>query len=95
MEQLTARERELIATGSLTDGPTRDQHFDFFRALRKGAPIFFDEKLGSWLVTRNAALFSDLPRSTPVHRGDPRLAMFAAGTQRRTDAQRAQHANGR
>ena len=58
MEQLTDSERELIATGSLTDGPTRDQHFDFFRALRKGAPIFFDQKLGSWLVTRNEDIWA-------------------------------------
>lgn len=58
MEELTARERELIETGTLTDGPTRDFHFDFFRALRKGAPIFFDEKLGSWLVTRNEDIWT-------------------------------------
>ena len=55
---LTDKERELIATGSLTDQMIRDYHFDFLRALRKGAPIFFDERLGSWLVTRNEDIWA-------------------------------------
>jgi cytochrome P450 len=61
---LTDKERALIATGTLTDGPTRDFHFDFLRALRKGAPIFYDEKLGSWLVTRNEDIWA--VQSDPV-----------------------------
>lgn len=55
---LTDKERELIETGSLTDATIRDFHFDFFRALRKGAPIFYDQRLGSWLVTRNEDIWA-------------------------------------
>ncbi len=55
---LSDTERDLIETGSLTDQSIRDHHFDFLRALRKGAPIFFDRQLGSWLVTRNEDIWA-------------------------------------
>ena len=55
---LTASEQALIATGSLTDPKIQAHHHAFFRALRKGAPIFYDERLGSWLVTRNEDIWA-------------------------------------
>ena len=44
----------LVKEGSLADRAIQAQSRAFFRALRHGDPIHYDEKLGSWLVTRHA-----------------------------------------
>jgi cytochrome P450 len=56
--ELSPSEQALIDTGSLTDPAIQAHHHEFFRALRKGAPIFYDERLGSWLVTRNEDIWA-------------------------------------
>ena len=68
---VTDHERALIASATLTDPAIQAQPHDFYRALRKGDPIHFDEKLGSWLVTRHEdilAVQSD-PMTFSVHHG--------------------------
>jgi cytochrome P450 len=55
---LTGEEATLLAEASLVDPEIQAHHHAFFRALRKGAPIFFDERLGSWLVTRNEDIWA-------------------------------------
>jgi len=57
-DNLTEAELNLIAHGSLTDPAIQAQHHAFFSALRKGSPIHYDEKLGSWLVTRNEDIWA-------------------------------------
>lgn len=68
---LTARESELLASATLTDPAIQAQPRDFYRVLRKGDPIHYDEKLGSWLVTRHediSAIQSD-PLTFSVNKG--------------------------
>lgn len=55
---LSQSEQALLDTGSLTDPAIQAHHHDFFRALRKAAPIFYDARLGSWLVTRNEDIWA-------------------------------------
>ncbi len=50
---LTPEEQQLLVAGSLTDYAIQAQPRDFYRAMRKGDPVHYDEKLGSWLVTRH------------------------------------------
>lgn len=68
---LSADEQNLLKEGSLTDRGIQAHPRDFFRAMRHGDPIHYDEKLGSWLVTRHEdiwAVQSD-PVTFSVHHG--------------------------
>ena len=56
--ELTLAEQELLTRGSLTDPTIQAHHHAFFHALRRGAPIFYDAPLGSWLVTRNEDIWA-------------------------------------
>lgn len=58
LAQTASSDADLIATASLTDPEIQAHHHEFFRALRKTAPIFYDERLGSWLVTRNEDIWA-------------------------------------
>ena len=44
--------RALLETGTLTDPATRDHPDAFYAAMREHEPVFYDAKLGSWLVSR-------------------------------------------
>jgi cytochrome P450 len=57
-EGLTGAERELLDQGSLTDLTIQAQPHAFYSALRKGSPIHYDQRLGSWLVTRNEDIWA-------------------------------------
>jgi cytochrome P450 len=50
---LSPEEKELLAHGTLVDHAIQSHPRDFYRAMRKGDPVHYDEKLGSWLVTRH------------------------------------------
>ncbi|MFK4872461.1 cytochrome P450 [Novosphingobium sp. ZW T3_23] len=52
-QELTAEEQALLASGSLADTAIQAQPNQFYRAMRHGDPIHYDERLGSWLVTRH------------------------------------------
>lgn len=68
---LTPEEKKVLKEGSLTDYEIQAQPREFFRAMRHGDPIHFDERLGSWLVTRHEdiwAVQSD-PITFSVHHG--------------------------
>ncbi|MCB2079842.1 MAG: cytochrome P450 [Novosphingobium sp.] len=68
---LTDEEQRLLQEGTLTDYEIQAHPRDYFRAMRHGDPIHFDEKLGSWLVTRHEdiwAIQSD-PVTFSVHHG--------------------------
>ncbi len=68
---LSDNEQQLLKEGSLTDRGIQAHPRDFFRAMRHGDPIHYDEKLGSWLVTRHEdiwAVQSD-PVTFSVHHG--------------------------
>jgi cytochrome P450 len=49
---VTPHEQALIMNATLGDYETQAHPHEFYRALRKGDPVHYDEKLGSWLVTR-------------------------------------------
>ncbi|MCJ2179510.1 cytochrome P450 [Novosphingobium album (ex Hu et al. 2023)] len=51
--ELTPEEAALLQEGTLANTAIQAQPRDFYRAMRHGDPIHFDEKLGSWLVTRH------------------------------------------
>ncbi|GGC02589.1 cytochrome P450 [Novosphingobium endophyticum] len=51
--ELTPDERTLLAEGTLSDTQIQARPLAFYRAMRHGDPIHYDEKLGSWLVTRH------------------------------------------
>lgn len=68
---LSSNEERLLKEGTLTDRAIQAHPRDYFRAMRHGDPIHFDEKLGSWLVTRHediSAVQSD-PITFSVHHG--------------------------
>jgi cytochrome P450 len=68
---LTADEQKLIETGTLKDYDIQAHPRDFYRAMRKGQPIYHDKGLNSWLVTRHEdiwAVQSD-PVTFSVHHG--------------------------
>jgi len=68
---LTDDEERVLEEGSLTDYGIQAHPREFFRAMRHGDPIHYDEKLGSWLVTRHEdiwAVQSD-PVTFSVHHG--------------------------
>jgi cytochrome P450 len=50
---LTQDEAQLLAEGTLKDYDIQAHPHDYYRAMRKGDPVHFDEKLGSWLVSRH------------------------------------------
>lgn len=50
---LTPQEQQLLDHGTLTDHAIQAQPHAFYSAMRKGDPVHYDEKLGSWLVTRH------------------------------------------
>lgn len=62
--ELTAKERELLETGTLADPEIQARPRDFYRAMRKGDPVHFDPKLNSWLVTRHEDIWT--VQSDPV-----------------------------
>jgi cytochrome P450 len=68
---LTADEQKLLETGTLKDYDIQAHPRDFYRAMRKGQPIYHDKGLDSWLVTRHEdiwAVQSD-PITFSVHHG--------------------------
>ena len=68
---LSAEEQKLLAEATLTDPAIQARPRDYYRAMRHGDPIHFDEKLGSWLVTRHediSAVQSD-PLTFSVNKG--------------------------
>ena len=68
---LSADEQKLLNEASLTDYDIQAHPRNFFRAMRHGDPIHYDERLGSWLVTRHediSAVQSD-PITFSVHHG--------------------------
>ncbi len=50
---LTQEEQDLLQHGTLTDPAIQARPLDYYRAMRKGDPVHFDAKLGSWLVSRH------------------------------------------
>ena len=68
---LSAEEKALLETATLTDPAIQAHPNDYYRAMRHGDPIHYDEKLGSWLVTRHediSAVQSD-PITFSVNKG--------------------------
>ncbi|MGE3690442.1 MAG: cytochrome P450 [Novosphingobium sp.] len=68
---LSDDEQRLLKDGTLTDRAIQAHPREYFRAMRHGDPIHYDEKLGSWLVTRHEdiwAVQSD-PVTFSVHHG--------------------------
>lgn len=68
---LTPEQEKLLKEASLTDAEIQAHDREYFRAMRHGDPIHFDERLGSWLVTRHEdiwAVQSD-PVTFSVHHG--------------------------
>lgn len=45
-------DRALLETGTLTDPAIRDHPDAFYAAMREHDPVFYDAKLGSWLIAR-------------------------------------------
>jgi cytochrome P450 len=50
---LTEAEQDLLANGSLADPATQAQPHAYYSAMRRGDPVHFDKKIGSWLVSRH------------------------------------------
>ena len=68
---LTPDEQALLASATLTDPAIQAQPHEYYRVMRKGDPVHFDAKLGSWLVTRHEdilAVQSD-PLTFSVNKG--------------------------
>lgn len=55
---LSPEEEKLLHDGSLTQYEIQARPRDFYRAMRHGDPIHYDEKLGSWLVTRHQDIWA-------------------------------------
>ncbi|RYD89692.1 MAG: cytochrome P450, partial [Sphingomonadales bacterium] len=49
---MASADRALLATGTLTDPAIRDHPDAFYAAMRRQEPVFYDAKLGAWLVSR-------------------------------------------
>ena len=62
--ELTPEEQKLLKEGTLADTRIQAQPRAFYRAMRHGDPIHYDEKLGSWLVTRHEDI--SVVQSDPV-----------------------------
>lgn len=61
---LTDAEQRLLDTGTLKDYAIQAHPRDFYRAMRKGQPIYHDKGLNSWLVTRHEDIWA--VQSDPV-----------------------------
>jgi cytochrome P450 len=61
---LTAEEQALLETGTLKDYEIQAHPREFYRAMRKGQPIYHDKGLNSWLVTRHEDIWA--VQSDPV-----------------------------
>ena len=61
---LTLEEQNLLETGTLKDYDIQAHPRDFYRAMRKGQPIYHDKGLNSWLVTRHEDIWA--VQSDPV-----------------------------
>jgi len=55
---LTPEEEAVLKEGSLTQYEVQAHPRTFYRAMRHGDPIHYDEKLGSWLVTRHEDIWA-------------------------------------
>lgn len=55
---LTAEEARLLHEASLRDYDIQAHPHDYYRAMRKGDRVHFDERLGSWLVSRHEDILS-------------------------------------
>jgi len=55
---LSPEESAALSQGSLTDLAILAQPRTFYAAMRHGDPIHYDEKLGSWLVTRHEDIWA-------------------------------------
>lgn len=67
----TPEEKRILETATLTDPEVLAQPRAYYTAMRHGDPIHYDEKLGSWLVTRHediSAVQSD-PLTFSVNKG--------------------------
>ncbi|MEY4721602.1 MAG: hypothetical protein RIQ46_1327 [Pseudomonadota bacterium] len=53
MSSPSAEELAILQTATLTDPEVLAQPRAYYTAMRHGDPVHFDEKLGSWLVTRH------------------------------------------
>lgn len=53
MSSPSAEELAILQTATLTDPQVLAQPRAYYTAMRHGDPVHFDEKLGSWLVTRH------------------------------------------
>lgn len=68
---LTPEEERLLKEASLVDPEIQAHPRDYFRAMRHGDPVHYDERLGSWLITRHEDIWdvqSD-PITFSVHHG--------------------------
>jgi len=68
---LTPEEERLLKEASLTDYDIQAHPRAFFEAMRHGDPVHYDERLGSWLITRHEDIWdiqSD-PVTFSVHHG--------------------------
>ena len=61
---LTPEEQNLLETGTLKSYDIQAHPRDFYRAMRKGQPIYHDKGLNSWLVTRHEDIWA--VQSDPV-----------------------------
>jgi cytochrome P450 len=61
---LTPEEQNLLDTGTLKNYDIQAHPRDFYRAMRKGQPIYHDKGLNSWLVTRHEDIWA--VQSDPV-----------------------------
>ncbi|MBW8754116.1 MAG: cytochrome P450 [Sphingomonadales bacterium] len=61
---LTPQEQDLLENGTLKDYDIQAHPRDFYRAMRKGQPIYHDKGLNSWLVTRHEDIWA--VQSDPV-----------------------------
>jgi cytochrome P450 len=52
-DTLTGEDRRLLAEGTLTDTAIQARPHAYYSAMRRGDPVHYDEKLGSWLITRH------------------------------------------
>lgn len=55
---LSAEEQRLLDEGTLKDHGIQAHPRDFYRAMRKGQPIYHDKGLNSWLVTRHEDIWA-------------------------------------
>jgi cytochrome P450 len=68
---LAPEEQKVLKEGSLTDFDIQAHPREYFRAMRHGDPVHYDEKLGSWLITRHEDIWDVQadPLTFSVHHG--------------------------